>query len=158
MTPDPQLLALVDVVRQKLPDWTPPVLPNGDASALLDRLAAARLRDVLTFASSWPDGVRQQTVDAIERVIRALETGNDRHTAYAAACSAAARLVAPPDEAASAVRAALGAGWSEHSAAVSAHRVAWSAAYSAPYAFSATLGAAWQREADRITTAIEEQS
>ena len=43
MNPDPWLVKLVNGVQYELPDWTPPVLPDGDASDLLDRLAVGRL-------------------------------------------------------------------------------------------------------------------
>ena len=165
MTPDRRLVELIDTVQHELPDWTPPALPHGDATALLDRLTVARLLDVLTFTSSWPDGVREQTIGAIWQVILAIENDGDRVAARATAWSAAYAAYAAwsGDAAVSAELAAnaawsVHAAWSAHNAAWSAHNAAWSVAYSAASDCDSALGAAWQREADRITTAIKEQS
>ena len=169
MTPDPRLVELVDAVQRELPDWTPPALPA--TTALLDRLAVERLRGVLKLAPSWPVNLRDQTYDAIVGVIHAIENDGDREAALEAAREAAREAAWSVCEAA----------WSSEWAALAAsHAAAGKAAWSADeaaYASSlaarserlflvelteqdagAAYSAAWQREADRIAAAIQEQS
>ena len=170
MTPDPRMVKLVKAVRNELPDWEPPTLPNGDAHALLDRLAVERLRELLTFAPSWPASVREQVTDAIEVMIRALENDGDRLAAARSVAQARkeAAWSAQPYEwrtAFAAEAAALSAAWTAHvgawaslSVARAAQAAAQAAAWATDAAWSEALTAAWQREADRITAAVEEQS
>ena len=157
MTPDPRLVALVKCVRCEVPDWTPPPLPDGDASAALDRIAVDRLRGVMTFAPVWPDEYRDQVVAAIEGANAATEGGGDRQ---AARHDALAWLDGWRDaawDAADAARsayAARSAAWS--AAALNAAAAAADAAADAARAVDADAArsAAWQREANRIAAAL----
>ena len=148
---------LIDKIFEGLPAeqakaWPQRVIAAIPADAVLDdafkdQLAIARLHAVLEGREAWPDSVRQQVVDAIEGVIRALEGDGDRGSAELAAESAARSGAGVAESG------AWSAAWSAWSAAGSG---VWSAVWSAAWsARSAEWSAARSAEADRLISALE---
>lgn len=177
---DPALAELLRCTSDEMPlselgAWGRDVAPFAvgvtDAGALLDRLAARRLREaVLPLAPRWPDELRSTTVSAIELVIRAIEHDDGREAAFSAAESAFSMAFSLASSAAdstaySAARSASSAARSAaRSTAASAASASFSAGYSAAYSaghatsfsaadsasFSTASSAAFSAEGHRI--------